>query len=379
MMPLKETVIRRLKLSRYLFQLASQNARSDLDVASSASVNLLQDAIEIFLLAAIDHLNIQVGPRTDFPQYLDKINEKTGNELPFRRRLIDINKVRVLSKHDGISPNGQEVEGYLSDGRKFLEQACSKTLGTDFWSVSLVSLLEERESKNLLLEAEGFIEMGEYEASLVSVRKAFFVEFETFYDTQKDLDNPFGLFGSRAPYFARNKEYIEKNVATPFDYIVLDHAQVDADLTNEGIDHTTFWNVWRLTPQVYRHKDGDPWLNKHEPRKLESEGIKERANYALEAMVEVLLARQTNRRMTKWIDSRTNYVAKLRKDETTVYAKADKASAVVGKTKAGLTEIGVDYSTPALRGEGQFWSVTHFEKGGPILMGYIAEEDLKFD
>ena len=84
-MPLKETVIRRLKLSRYLFQLAAQNARSDLDVAGSAAVNLLQDAIEVFLLAAIDHLNIPVGPRTDFPQYLDKINEKTGDELPFRR------------------------------------------------------------------------------------------------------------------------------------------------------------------------------------------------------------------------------------------------------------------------------------------------------
>jgi len=364
-----------------LFQLAAQNARSDLDVASSAAVNLLQDAIEIFLLAAIDHFNIQVGPRTDFPQYLDKITEKTGEELPFRRRLIDINKVRVLSKHDGISPNGKEIEGYLSDGRKFLEQACLKILNADFWSVSLVHLLDDRESKTFLLEAERYVEINEHEEALTSIRKAFFVEFESEYDTQKDLDPNAGLplFGSRAPYYPRDKDYIAKNVKTPFDYVVLDHTRVDSDLTKESIDHTTFWNVWRLTPEVYRHKGADPWLTKHEPHKLEKEGIRERTTHALESMVEVLLARQANRRMMKWISNRPHYVAPLRKEETTVYSKADKASEVVAKTKPGLKEINVDYSTPALNGKGQFWSVWHLEKDGPFLVGFIPEEDLKFD
>ena len=189
--------------------------------------------------------------------------------------------------------------------------------------------------------------------------------------TQKDLENDFGgLFGSGAPYFARNRDYIDKHVATPFDYVVLDHSQVDADLTKEGIDHTTLWNVWRLTPQVYRHGNDEPWLTKHEPPKLEREGIRDRATCALEAMVEILLARQTSRRMTKLIANRPNYVAKLKGEETTVYAKADKDSAVVGKTPPGLTEIWVEYSTPALMGNGQFWSVMHFKKGDPWLVGF---------
>lgn len=378
--PLKETVTRRLTLSRYLFQLATQNVRSDLDVSNSAAINLLQDAIEIALLAMIDHLDIRVGHRTDFSQYLDKINETTGEELPFRRRLLDINKVRNLSKHDGISPNAKEVPGYLSDARKFLEQACSKVLKTDFWSISLLDLLEKGESLAVLKEAENYIELEEYEAALAAVRKAFFVEFETWYDTQKDLEGGGGLlFGSRAPYYARNKEYIEKNVATPFDYIVLDHSQVDADLTTEGIDHTTFWNIWRLTPNVYRHRPEDDWMVKHEPDKMERQGIKEGATYALEAMVEVLLARQASRRMTKMVSSRTRYTARLKSEETVVYEKADKGSAVVGKTRAGLLEIWVDYSTPALKGVGQFWRVMHVEKGGPFLIGFVSEDDLLFD
>src|SRR2546423_1428587 len=99
---LQEPVIRRVTLSRDLFELATQNARSEQEVAGAACVNLLQDAVEIFLLAASDHLNVHLALKTDFPQYLDKINEVIGDELPFRRRLIEINRVRVLSKHDGI-------------------------------------------------------------------------------------------------------------------------------------------------------------------------------------------------------------------------------------------------------------------------------------
>src|SRR5258708_8222900 len=256
---LEEPVIRRLILSRYLFQLAEQNARSDQDVAASACIHLLQDSAEIFLLAALDHLNAKVGARIDFPQYLDKVNEATGTELPFRRRLLEINRVRVASKHDGISPNGKEIQGYVSDARKFLEQACRKVLDVDFWSVSLTRLLDDSETKEFLLAAETQFESAAYDDCLILCRKAFYVEFESPYDIRKD-ENPVSLLsGSSAPYYARSKEYAEENVRTPFDYIVLDDGKVDSDLTKEGIDHTTFWNIWRLTPSVYRHVKDDAW------------------------------------------------------------------------------------------------------------------------
>jgi hypothetical protein len=251
---LREPVINRLTLSRYLFELATQNARSNQEVAGAACINMLQDAIEIFLLAALDHLNASLGARTAFPQYLDKINEMIGDELPFRRRLLDIDKVRVLSKHDGIPPNRKEIEGYVSDGRQFLEQACHKILEVDFWSVSLVQLLDAGEAKNLLLLAETDFQERKYRECLYACRKAFYVTFEQEYNTQMDLNSDLSIFGSRAPNFARTREFIEANVKTPFDYIVLDHGQIDSDLTTEGIDHTAFWNVWRLTPAVTETK-----------------------------------------------------------------------------------------------------------------------------
>jgi hypothetical protein len=102
---LSEPVIKRLTLSRHLFEMALRNARQQQEAADAAAVNLLQDAIEIFFLAAFDFLNIAVAQRTEFNQYLDKLSDAVGGDLPFRRRLMEINRVRVHSKHEGIPPN----------------------------------------------------------------------------------------------------------------------------------------------------------------------------------------------------------------------------------------------------------------------------------
>src|SRR5689334_8874421 len=132
---LTEPVIKRLTLARYLFELALQNARTSQETAAAACVHLLQDAIEVFFLATFDHLDITVTGRTDFPQYLDKLSENLEYELPFRRRLLEINRIRVHSKHEGIPPNAREVDGYVSDARKFLEQVCTKVFQVDFWTI----------------------------------------------------------------------------------------------------------------------------------------------------------------------------------------------------------------------------------------------------
>src|SRR6266404_838958 len=81
---LSEPVIKRLTLSRHLFEMALRNARQQQEAADAAAINLLQDAIEIFFLAAFDFLNIAVAQRTEFPQYLDKLSDSVGGDLPFR-------------------------------------------------------------------------------------------------------------------------------------------------------------------------------------------------------------------------------------------------------------------------------------------------------
>ena len=43
------------------------------------------------------------------------------------------------------------------------------------------------------------------------------------------------LMGHKAPFYARNKKYIDENVKEPTDYIVYDHDRIDIDLLRSGM------------------------------------------------------------------------------------------------------------------------------------------------
>jgi hypothetical protein len=178
-MQLNQTITKRLMLARYLFGQAEDAAKSHREVASFAAINMLQDAIEIFFLAAADHLNAKIERRTEFEQYIDKINEKLLDPLPFRQRLIEINKVRVLSKHNGVAPNTTELRGYLSEARRFFEAGCQTIFGRQFWTVSLIELLPDGEGRQCVTDAEQFYQGGRYRECLVECRKAIYIETST--------------------------------------------------------------------------------------------------------------------------------------------------------------------------------------------------------
>jgi hypothetical protein len=201
---LRQSITKRLMLARYLFSQAKDAVRSNREVATFAAINLLQDAIEIFFLAAADHLNAEINRRTEFEQYIDKINEKLAEPLPFRQRLIEINKVRVLSKHNGIPPNRTELTGYVEDARLFFEEACQTLFSTSFWTISLIDLLPESETRQFVTEADKFYSQGEYYSCLIECRKAIYSEIESSYVIDFFVDGENSWFAAamcKAPRF----------------------------------------------------------------------------------------------------------------------------------------------------------------------------------
>jgi hypothetical protein len=377
------SIIKRLLLSRYLYRLSADNARLETEVAAFASINLLQDALEIFLLAAADHLNAAIKPKTDFPQYLDLVNEKLpeGSELPFRRRLLEINKVRVFSKHDGIRPDQKELSGYIADARAFLDEATAAIFGLNFWSISLVSLLDDGEAKGALRKAEEFFHSSQFESCLIECRKALYLEFESKYNI-KDFEHGNSanyLLGATcsAPLYAKSAEYIAKRVTNPFDYIVIDHAHLDIELAKLGIEHGAWWNIWRLTPSVYRHQTEDDWLIKHEPHKTDANGIEDRTSHVLESTIDIVLAKHTQRRKVRWIRQSTEYVVNP-SSGAPIYRSASTESEVVKVVPEGISELSVEFGTPGLDGTGFFWKVVYYGKDFDLesfFGGYLSDAD----
>ncbi|WP_051327353.1 hypothetical protein [Desulfatibacillum aliphaticivorans] len=250
---MKMDSIKKILLSRRLFLLASDNLQSPNDISRTVGVCLLQDAVEVFLLSVAEEVNANIKNNTTFDQYINLINDELKSEkLPFRTKLISLNKLRVNAKHYGLIPSSSETRGLLVAMEEFFNAVTSSIFNKSFASISMIDLVNEGEEKALLEAAKDQYEKGNFTQSLIDCRKAFFIRFESKYDIsmfenqdQSGGDDWFAFILCQAPFYARNKQYIEDNVLEPTDYIVFDLSRLEMDILKSGLDHTEFWNVFR--------------------------------------------------------------------------------------------------------------------------------------
>lgn len=372
-------IIRRVCLSRHLFELGKSSLKSPNDLFLFSSVNLLQDSVEAFLLAISDYVNANISFKTTFDQYFTLINKKIApKELPFKPKLLRLNKIRVSSKHYGIMPSRQECEPLIISVREFFEEVSTSILNINFSTVSTIDLLSDRESKNHLLEAKQFLENNEYLECSISCRKAIYEELLWDYNIEKFLDpeKTKGFLGgySNAPYYTRNKKYIEENVKNPTDYIVIDHSHLDQEIVKYSIDHTMFWNIWRLTPDVYNDPEKN-WVVKYEFNKIDNEILKDKIEYIFNSTVDMILSIHIIRNNIKTQEHQRFFI-ELRKDKVPVLDKADSNSDIIDTTPEGVYKLDCDYHVAGLDGSGPFWKITHIE-AKKYISGYVDNKYLK--
>lgn len=367
--------VRRLTLARHLYELGAASTRSANDMHLFSAVNLFQDAVEAFLVAIADYVGAAIDQNTRFDKYFLEINEKISpKELPFKNKLLRLNRVRVDSKHYGIQPARDECARLSLMVGEFFEEVSSSILGASFSTVSTIDLLKDGETKDVLLEAKNALEAGNNETCSICCRKALFLEIERHYDISAYREGkPVGLLGgyTNAPYFARSKQYIDESVTDPTDFIVYDLSSVNEKLLTQGADNTAYWNVWRLTPEVYKPKDG-AWVVKHEFSKLDEKVLADKIEYIFSATLDVVLSIHRTSQATKWAE-RKNYYLELTQEDVPVFKKADKDSEETGRTPAGMTRIDTDYRVEGLNGDGTYWHVSHFEEG-ISLWGFIYSD-----
>lgn len=370
--------IRRLTLARHLYELGTASLRSANETHLFSAANLLQDAVEAFLIAVADHTGAAIDPNTKFDKYFVQIDGKIApKKLPFKSKLLRLNRIRIDSKHYGIQPARDECDRLAVAVREFFDEVATSVFGASFSTVSAIDLLRDGETKSVLLEAKKALEAGEMEECAISCRKALFVEIERHYDiwAYKDGNPGVGLAGStNAPYYARSKQYIDDSVSEPTDFIVYDRSSVNEKLLTQGADNTAYWNVWRLTPEVYKTNDGK-WVVKHDFGKLDERVLSDKIDYIFSATLDVVLSIHRTWQATKWAD-RGRYYLDLTQDNVPIYKKADKDSAVTDHTSPAKMRIYTDYRVEGLNGDGPYWHVSHFEEG-LSLWGFIHNDFVK--
>jgi hypothetical protein len=244
-----------------------------------------------------------------------------------------------------------------------------------------LELLRDGELKDVLANAQQLFDRGDYLQTLIECRKVIYLAFETWYtiDKFRDPSKAGGGLGAlaKAPYYCRNVEWIRQNVKDPFGYIVLDHDALDKELLTEGIEPTSFWNIWRGTPQVFRYEGTTQWLVKRELDKEESGATEEHAAYILEQTIDIALRHEEHWRRIRSL-GRGKFVVRLKRDGVNIYSKADRSSAISAVTENGLREIGVTESTLGLEDEGPYWKVVHVDRdrSDKWYWGYLHNDDI---
>ncbi|MGL1862680.1 MAG: hypothetical protein OCC46_09175 [Pseudodesulfovibrio sp.] len=293
------SALRKLCLAKHQYHTALLSIRSSNEFAICTGLIQLQDSVESFLLAVAEHLEVEIKENSNFHSYIDSINKKIDPRiLPYRQELNRLNKLRVNAKHYAIFPNQKEVESLKTSIANFFVDVSGDLLETNFATATITDAFDKEDVKLFLDKAYTAYEKGAYPEVLVQCRRAIFLDIEKDYDISmfKDGEKPKGLLGpySSAPHYALNQEYIKTYVKEPTGYIVLDHGKLDAELTKNGADHSTFWNIWRITPSVYCDADGK-WYTKHEYGLFDEEGIEDRADYVLQAATDILISRSIYR------------------------------------------------------------------------------------
>lgn len=165
-----------------------------------------------------------------------------------------------------------------------------------------------------------------------------------------------------------------KNVKEPTGLIVIDHNDLDHELLKNGVDNTSYWNVCRLTPDVYRNEDAI-WIVKNDYDKLEPDILGEEIDYIFNTTVDIVFSLHSKRETSRSSSYRPYYL-ELKSEESPIYSKADETSSISAISPKGMIKLDSDYSIQGLRNDAIYWHVRHFEKDNSFY-GFIHNDYIK--
>ena len=311
---MKELTVQALVTSRSLLNQAEHQIALGDRYGATAGLIVLQDAVELVFLAALIQLGVDEKKKLEDLTFDQMIGELGAAKIrvPKSGTLKAMNKLRVTAKHYGQLMDPVTVQGHLNASKFAIDAVLQLVVNKNLRDVYLTELLPVAESRNLLEQACAEYDENNYLQALISIRKAFFIEFESDYciypyrgEQKNMLSGLLGLTlaGIKAPYWTKKSDWITANVKTPYDYIQIDFEQFKLDAIEWGINTQVLNNLRRLTPNVIRLAyDGD-WLVRFNASFPANMATKENAGYCLDNAIDAVRRKSEHKRITRYAAS----------------------------------------------------------------------------
>src|SRR3989442_11498213 len=114
----QESLVRRLGFIRHAANAAVIQSHQP-GVRGLLSVLAVHDAVEMFMVLALEEHDCPASERIDFLQYWDRLKDRAGIEVTQRGPMKRLNDVRVNLKHRGLLPRTDEIEAARVNATNF--------------------------------------------------------------------------------------------------------------------------------------------------------------------------------------------------------------------------------------------------------------------
>lgn len=138
-------MINQLLLSKRLYIIGSNYVDAPDPVSAGMAISLFQDSIEILCWSVLKDLDAPVKENTPFTSFFDLVEKAPKNseskKLPFKAKILELNKARVNFKHYGNLPDISEAKKFKGYTEEFLRVSFNDFFDADFDSISLSQLI----------------------------------------------------------------------------------------------------------------------------------------------------------------------------------------------------------------------------------------------
>ena len=141
---------RRIVNAKYVFERAVSIQNENNEMSLSIALLLTHDAIELLMLAVLDHVQAASKKRRDFMDFWPDMKQAGKADPPDFMAMEALNKLRVGLKHNGNVPNPKTVHELMPRARGFFENVLSAYCGLQYKDVSLLDRIEDVEVRDLL-------------------------------------------------------------------------------------------------------------------------------------------------------------------------------------------------------------------------------------
>ena len=284
----QEPLIRRLSLSRFLFQAGVVALEESGPYAPGLATSLFQDSVEAFLRILAETGKVNVGPQVPFDRLVDKVSAPYVSVSEHKAALSRLNKARVGFKHHAVSVSREDAVHFRETARAFLTEVTIDALGLDFERASLISAIGHKRTENWLHKAQAAVEMADYNTALKCAATAF-----SIYLNARSVHSARGtshrFWGP--PSMKYESGHPLRGPLTEFAEWAIGHFEElhkTMDFLSHKLDIMAYWRFLGLTPHVTLTRTG-ALSNSAEPSRPGDSATKEDATFCIEFVVDSAL------------------------------------------------------------------------------------------